>query len=160
MFGEVLCFRLFSRLLFYKYTFQEESNHPYNFDYGDYEYQNAYNTEERQGESIPQLPSLFDVGRDALNAVASGFDQMAGSLRRIAQNDISQRQGFDFFGFSTWPQVFSSGAWILPTTFFAGGLLFREEIGTVLEDINTHIENSFIGDVFDTIFGNVVVDWP
>ena len=160
MFREVYYFCLFSRLLFYKYIFQEESNHPYNFDYGDYEYQNAHSTDERQGESIPQLPSLVDVGRDALNAVASGFDQMAGSLRRIAQNDISQRQGFDFFGFSTWPQVFSSGAWILPTTFLAGGLLFREEIGTVLEEIGTIIENSFVGDVYDTIFGNVVVYWP
>ena len=81
-----------------------------------------------------------------LDVVTSGLKQISKRIRIFSQNNFGPRQ--DFFGLNV-GNFFSSGAWILPTTIFTGGLLFREEIGEVVTDL----VGDPIGDVLDTLFG-------
>ena len=110
-------------------------------------------------DTRPKVPSMLDFGKGVLEGIASGLEQMAKSIRRLSQNDFDPRQDF---GFNVGQLVFgsnfiSSGAWILPTTVFATGLIFREEIRDVVMDINRQIinliDNSPLGNILDVIFG-------
>ena len=131
----------------------------YNQYYADYNGNSAW---DGQSESTLQHTTIFDVGRDVVDAIASGFDEMADGLRRVVHTDFDSRQDFDFFGFDNLlgsGNFFSSGAWILPTSFFATSLLYRDQIGTVIEDLSTQIGDivgdlPIIGNLVDTIFGN------
>ena len=107
-------------------------------------------------DTRPKSPRILDVGTGVLEGIASGLEQMAKSIRRISQNEFDPRQDFGFFGFN-FGNFISSGAWILPTTVFTGGLVFREEIGEAVTNINRQIGNviddSPIGNLLDVIFG-------
>ena len=104
-----------------------------------------------------KVPSVSDVGKGVLDGIASGLEQMAKTIRRFSQNEFNPRLDFGFNG----GNFISSGAWILPTTVFAGGLLFREEIGEVITDINKQIgdviDDSPLGNLLDFIFGKYIL---
>ena len=132
----------------------------YNYYY-DETYGYNHGLENQYDESSLKLPSVSDVGKDVLNAIASGLEEMAFNIRSVAKNDFDSRQGLNFTRSSlkaVFKNFFDSGAWILPTTFFATTLLYRDEITVVVKDINTQLYNYFddwpiIGDVIDFIFG-------
>ena len=91
---------------------------------------------------------LSGILKNTLDVVASKLEQTARSLRRFSQNGLNPRQ--DFFGIDLGTFI-SSGAWVVPTTVVAGGLLFREQIAEVVTDIIlTPLSN-----ILDTIFGKI-----
>ena len=107
---------------------------------------------------------MSDIGRDVLNAIASGLEEMAHNIRTVARNDFDSRQDLNFTSASirsTFNKFIDSGAWILPTTFFATTLLYREEIKIVVKDINKSLYDFFddwpiIGDIIDFVYGKNV----
>ena len=100
-----------------------------------------------------------------MNAIASGLEETAYNIRSVARNDFGSRQDFNFTSSSIkagFKKFFDSGAWILPTTFLATTLLFRDEISIVVKDINKEIKNYFddwpiIGDIIDFFDGKIFI---
>ena len=74
------------------------------------------------------------MGTNFVNMIGKGFKRMANGLRKVLHNDFDSRQDFDFFGLGGGGNLFSSSAWIIPTTVLSSGLLFREEINTFVND--------------------------
>ena len=89
---------------------------------------------------------------------------MAYNIRTVARNDFDSRQDFNLTSSSIkagLKKFFDSGAWILPTTFIATTLLFRDQITFVVKDINKEIKNYFddwpiIGDIIDFFDGKIL----
>ena len=132
----------------------------YNYYYDDQAY--GYNNGVQYQYPEP-LPTASDIGRDVLNAIASGLEEMAYNIRSVARNDFDSRQDFNLTSSSIkagFKKFFDSGAWILPTTFIATTLLFRDQITFVVKDINKEIKNYFddwpiIGDIIDFFDGKI-----
>ena len=99
-----------------------------------------------------------------MNAIASGLEETAYNIRSVARTDFDSRQDFNFTRSSIkagFKKFFDSGAWILPTTFLATTLLFRDEISIVVKDINKEFKNYFddwpiIGDIIDFFDGKIL----
>ena len=69
-------------------------------------------------------------GGDVWNMLTSGFRRMANGLRRTiygVQPDEKQLPGI--------PDLVSSNAWAIPVAGVASGLVFREQIEDLIEDI-------------------------
>lgn len=144
------------------YKANEISRDGYNYYYDNQAY--GYSNNELQNHYSESLPTASDIGRDVLNAIASGLEEMAYNIRSVARNDFDSRQDMNFTSTSlktAFKKFFDSGAWILPTTFFATTLLYREEIKIVVQDINKQIYDFFddwpiIGDIIDFIYGKIL----
>ena len=146
--------------LFEKNKVNDVNRDGYNYYYDDqaYGYTNGI-----QNQYPEPLPTVSDIGRDILNAVASGLEETAYNIRSVARNDFGSRQDFNFTSSSIkagFKKFFDSGAWILPTTFLATTLLFRDEISIVVKDINKEFKNYFddwpiIGDIIDFFDGKI-----